>query len=132
MDTAAKRHYHRNRERLLEERKQHRHENREYHNELQLKYSHTEKGKKARCKARWKNRGVDVSNFDEIYKRYSEATECELCNKKFTGKKGEKCLDHCHESKQVRNIVCRNCNVSLPKQQYIKKNSSNNINDTNL
>lgn len=121
METAAKRFYKKHRDRLLQERKQHRQENREHHNQLQFKYSQSVKGKKSRCKARWKSRGVDITNFDEIYTRYIEASNCELCEKKFTGKKGEKCLDHCHESKKVRNIICRNCNVSLPKQQYIKK-----------
>jgi len=121
MDSASKRHYQKHRERLLQERKDHRQKNKEHHNDIQLKYSHTEKGKKSRCKARWKHRGVDISNFDEIYTRYCEATECEICKKVFTGKKGEKCLDHCHNTKQVRNIVCRHCNLSLPKQQYIKK-----------
>ena len=58
----------------------------------------------------WKRRGV-IGDYDELYEKWTNCTECEECNYIFTDTYN-KCLDHDHETGLFRNILCRNCNVS--------------------
>lgn len=72
-------------------------------------------GKKQRKVDNWKREGFKHTpeEFDIIYERYHEATECELCSKHVvTGSNDAqmKCADHHHLSGSFRNIVCVKCN----------------------
>ena len=75
----------------------------------------TEKGIKSRRIRNWKFRGVIHPNFDELYEKFINTELCELCNVKLTEDKYNthttRVLDHCHESGEVRNIVCNFCNI---------------------
>jgi hypothetical protein len=58
----------------------------------------------------WKKRGVVFdNNFNEIYDRYINSSQCELCNKIYE-KRQHRQLDHCHITGKFRNVVCQNCN----------------------
>ena len=75
-----------------------------------------EKRHRAKTKCQWKTRGVITNNFDNLYDYYMKINKCEICNITLTmGKrtKTSKCLDHCHDTGQVRNIVCHTCNCKL-------------------
>lgn len=52
----------------------------------------------------------------------SQNNECAICSKKIT----EECarIDHCHESGQVRGLLCNQCNLSLG---HIEKYLNNTI-----
>jgi len=93
--------------------KKHREENTEYHKKRHLEYSKTEAGIKCHKKATWKRSGLNMENFEEIYKRYCETTNCDNCNILLTtNKKGAfKCMDHSHVTGEFRNILCVGCNV---------------------
>jgi len=61
---------------------------------------------------KWKRSGIifqDEEHFEYIYNEYIHATKCDLCNKLFPHSKNRH-LDHCHQSGDVRNIVCCRCN----------------------
>ena len=71
--------------------------------------------KKARKINEWKRRGLISENYDEIYDKWFNATNCEICNVNFemsslTTRK-TKCMDHCHTTGQFRNIICHPCNT---------------------
>ena len=73
--------------------------------------------KKTRKINEWKRRGLISENYDEIYDKWFNATNCEDCNCDLKhGEKGgnqtnTKCMDHCHITGQFRNIICHSCNL---------------------
>jgi len=87
---------------------------RENHKEEREVYLHSPAGIKSRVISDWKRRGVICEDLDTLYERYLNTKLCELCNVELTtGKRSKtsKCLDHCHETGEIRNIVCHSCNV---------------------
>jgi len=70
----------------------------------------------------WKKLGLIMDNFEEIYNNYIIATHCDLCGLKFKNTR-ERQMDHCHETGQFRNIVCRSCNA-LKKDRKQSNNTS--------
>ena len=74
-------------------------------------------------KRKWKFLGVDMDNFDEIYNRYINSSQCELCNKIYE-KTYDRCLDHCHTTGKFRNVVCRRCNTLKSDTVKRKENTS--------
>ena len=100
-----------NKERLAEKRKEYREKNKE-----KIKhYKQSPAGIKSSRIYNWKRRGIIHDNYDELYERYLNTEFCELCNIKLTEDKRctltTRCLDHCHETGEVRNVVCWLCNT---------------------
>jgi hypothetical protein len=52
---------------------------------------------------------IDEEDFPYIYDIYIHETNCDLCGKPFLTSH-DRHLDHDHETREVRNIVCHNCN----------------------
>jgi hypothetical protein len=65
---------------------------------------------KTMTKASWKKLGLNMDNFEKIYQKYIYATHCELCNKQFKTSKDRQ-MEHDHNTKEFRNIVCNSCNA---------------------
>ena len=80
------------------------------------------KDHKSSKKKYWKWVGVNMDNFDEIYNRYINSSQCELCDKIYD-KQRDRCLDHCHTTGKFRNVVCQKCNA-LKKDNDKKKNNT--------
>jgi len=62
---------------------------------------------------KWVSRGMifqDEQHFNYIYNIYIRETHCDLCNKLFPNSKDRQ-LDHCHQTGDIRNILCQYCNI---------------------
>lgn len=80
--------------------------NKERKKETFRKYRQTPEGKKKTCIYRWKSRGL-VGDYDMIYDRYLNTTNCDECNCILT----KKCMDHSHITGEFRNVLCNRCNT---------------------
>jgi len=89
----------------------------EYRQEYQKEYYGTEQYWKTHRISNWKQIGVIHSNYDELYEKYINTENCELCNCKLTydtpSTKTTKCLDHNHDTGEFRYILCWNCNINI-------------------
>ena len=72
-----------------------------------------------RCKDKhWNDKSVDRKRAlhykitEEEFLRLMEINNCECCNKPIPSKT-DKRIDHCHETGEVRGILCNNCNGAL-------------------
>ena len=63
----------------------------------------------------WKRQGIKSDNYENLYLKYKNTNNCELCHCELKGRGTfKKCVDHCHDTGYVRNIVCGTCNNKLP------------------
>ena len=89
--------------------KKYRAKNKEKKNEYMKEYRQTAKGIKVRIIGQWKWMGV-IGDLSTLYdERYLLSTNCEVCNKTYASSL-DKCLDHCHQSGEFRQMLCRACN----------------------
>jgi len=73
-------------------------------------YFQTPKGKKSRSISGWKQLGA-IGDLKKFYdERYLPATKCEVCEKVFKSTR-DKCMDHCHDTGEIRWVLCNSCNV---------------------
>jgi len=90
---------------------------REKEKQYKKDHSKTPSGKKTNRVRKWVFRGVVHHNFDELYEKFINTENCELCSVKLTEDRYNtittRCLDHCHKTGQVRNILCHSCNVKI-------------------
>lgn len=80
------------------------------------RYRKTKKGKLTNRKARLKDRfGLTLKEYDQMFE--AQGGVCAICGKKETAKNryGLKHLavDHNHETKQVRGLLCDKCNLVI-------------------
>ena len=93
--------------------------------EKQRKYKQSEKGIKNMRINNWKKRGILSDDYDKVYDEYIKTTHCKLCNHEFINST-ERCLDHCHQTGKIRNIICRSCNTRDYRPVYNKKEAIKN------
>jgi len=102
-----------------EERRNYQKEYSEKNKEKIKKYNQSLSGKKAHTKGQWKFIGLDMDNFEEVYQRYLDTTNCDKCNVLLTtGEhcKTTKCMDHCHYTNKFRRVLCLSCNFKEKRQ----------------
>ena len=86
----------------------------EYQKTYGKEYRQSKNGKKIERINKWKHRGVITENFNELYEKYINTTNCDNCDIELIhGSLGanKKCLDHDHKTGQFRNILCHGCNI---------------------
>ena len=86
-----------------------------YMAEYELEWSKTEKGKLSRKCGSWRAQGIAPGNltWEEVYIIVFSTTHCEQCKVELVrGRgKGSLTLDHDHETGEIRNVLCRGCNI---------------------
>ena len=80
----------------------------------------------------WRQRGLvfcSEEEFDEIFERYINSTNCEICNKKYKSSK-DRHMDHEHLINEkygvFRNVLCNSCN-QLRSDNKMKSNNTSNV-----
>ena len=114
-----KKHYQNNKEKIKEYQKEYHKNNKEKvscrQKEYNKEYNKTPAGIKSYRISNWRKRDIIHDNYDELYKEYIETERCDICGIYLTEDKVKtkttRCLDHCHETGEVRNIVCNSCNI---------------------
>ena len=81
--------------------------------EYMRNYIKTEEGKKYKRIRTWKNSGIIHDDFDTVYDIYINTNVCDFCKVELTEGRGMncRCLDHNHETGEIRGILCKNCNL---------------------
>ncbi len=97
-----------NKERLLQRKKEYYQKTQEKQKEFSRNYRKTDNGKKSKRISDWKSVGLIHENYDELYKHYLETTNCNVCNADLS--KTKKCMDHDHDTGLFRYILCNACN----------------------
>tara|TARA_R110000782_G_C14484192_1_gene376429 strand:+ start:106 stop:525 length:420 start_codon:yes stop_codon:yes gene_type:complete len=105
--------YLKNKEHILKERAKYRESNKEKVNKANNVWYHKNHAKEIIKK--WKKAGFKHTEyyFELLSIIYENATNCELCNVKFTGKGNtKKVCEHHHPSGCFRHICCHKCNMN--------------------
>ena len=93
--------------------------------EYNEKCRQTPRGKKSYRISHWKTTGLIHPDYNELYERYINTSNCERCNVILTEDKRRtlttRCMDHDHATGLFRNIVCHGCNASRELRQYSPK-----------
>ena len=72
----------------------------------------------------WKSSGL-IGDYEAIYNRYINTSNCDLCNVFLEGKGiNRKCMEHNHTTGEFRNIVCHKCNMNKSDNKKQKNNIS--------
>tara|TARA_R110000824_G_scaffold181215_6_gene361960 strand:+ start:159 stop:605 length:447 start_codon:yes stop_codon:yes gene_type:complete len=74
----------------------------------------------------WKRRGLITDDFNLIYNRWINSTNCELCNHNYS--ESQKCMDHSHTTGEFRSICCNKCNSNMLDISIKKNNTSGHKN----
>lgn len=111
-----------NKEKIKGYQKEYRDDNKEKKKESYRLWSQTDTGIKSKRIGTWKHSGIICEDFDELYNHYLRTSYCDICKVELTYDKritcSTKCLDHCHESGQVRNILCHSCNTKRGQNNF--------------
>ena len=65
--------------------------------------------KKSEAKFKWKSRGLKPEHFEHAWSEYKKSTCCDWCAKDYKSN-FDKQMDHCHNTGDFRNILCKDCN----------------------
>jgi len=76
------------------------------------KWYHDHGGKRIKKSYELKRYGMSIEEFELLLE--SQNSKCAICEKGFgEGRREGACVDHCHETGNVRGLLCFLCNVSI-------------------
>jgi len=105
----SKKYYENNKEKIKDKRKE------RNKKDYQKEYRKTPTGYKTTKKTQWKAFGLNMNNFESIFKRYMQTSNCDNCKVLLTidriSTKTTKCMDHDHQTGEFRNVLCHCCNI---------------------
>ena len=104
-----------NREKLNEKRQEYVKNNPEKIKE----YNESFNGRMSKRICDWKRQGLKCDNYEDLYYYFITTEKCEKCDCDLVDggrAKNSRVMDHCHISGEFRNVLCRGCNATLPKQ----------------
>tara|TARA_R110000824_G_C14657270_1_gene617391 strand:- start:19 stop:459 length:441 start_codon:yes stop_codon:yes gene_type:complete len=97
--------YEKNKEKINKRRK-------EYSQHYSKIYCQTEKGIKNSRINKWKQRGIIDEDLSAVYDYYIKQPQCMICLKEYKDSY-DRCLDHDHQTGEIRYICCRYCNTNF-------------------
>jgi hypothetical protein len=113
----AKEYYEKNSENVSKYQINYREDNKEkikdWQKKYKVEYKKTEQYIKSRRISNWKRRKVKCDDWDNLYDKYINTTNCEECDVELVSGiygSNKKCLDHDHVTGEFRNILCNTCN----------------------
>ena len=87
---------------------------------LYKKNMKTPEGFKKYKKKRWKQQGLNMDTFENVFERFQNTNNCEVCNYKLETNVGDgkvniasKCMNLCKETNECNKIVCLECNCRI-------------------
>tara|TARA_R110002012_G_scaffold127258_2_gene279508 strand:+ start:1986 stop:2459 length:474 start_codon:yes stop_codon:yes gene_type:complete len=83
-------------------------------------YYKTPEGIKSHKIGRWKSNGL-IDNYEKVYQIYLDTNNCMKCQVEISGR--NKHMDHCHETKLYRAVLCNSCNVGNTLDTKCSKNN---------
>ena len=90
-------------------------------------YRYSPAGIKTSKVSSWKSQGMIDEDLHAVYDYYLKETNCMVCLEEFKNSR-DKCLDHDHETGEIRYICCNYCNrhVIIDKNKIHTKPSIDN------
>lgn len=70
--------------------------------------SHSDQDRRSWLK---KNYGITPEQYQEMLE--NQNSKCAICKEEGIIKKGKLCIDHSHETNEVRGLLCHGCNLGL-------------------
>ena len=101
--------------------------------EQQKLYNQSPERKKSHRINNWKRSGIIDEDLEAVYDYLLDETHCMVCFKPYKDSK-DRCLDHNHETGEIRYICCRNCNANFLREKHqvynkpLRTNSSGHLN----
>lgn len=71
----------------------------------------------------WKKRGILSNDWDSLYQNYITTNNCNKCNILFDKGTYKRCLDHDHNTKLFRMVLCNRCNLFQDRQTNTNNSS---------
>ena len=95
---------------------------------LYQKNMKTPEGFKKYKKRRWKAQGLNMNTFENVFERFQNTHNCEVCNYKLETNIGDgkinittKCMNLCKETNECNKIVCLECNTRITNENRKRK-----------
>ena len=106
----SRKHYNNNKQREIERVKKYNANHKEARAIYDKEYKSSPNGKKVNMISHWKSIGIIDEDLDAVYDYYVKETNCMICLKEYKNS-SDRCLDHDHESGEIRYICCQYCNL---------------------